>query len=80
MESFQLARANVDEIIEIEDQVMIQTMQQMRDRLNLYVEPACAASLGAALGPLRSELSGKRVGVLACGSNISADRYSHYTT
>ena len=30
MESFELARANVDEIIEIEDQVMVQTMQQMR--------------------------------------------------
>ena len=78
-ESFQLARANVDEIIEIEDQVMSQTMLQMRDRLNLFVEPACAAALGAALGPLRSELSGKRVGVLACGSNISAARFADYT-
>lgn len=79
-ESFQLARANVDEIIEIEDKVMSETMQQMRDRLNLFVEPACAASLGAALGPLCAKLSGKRVGVLACGSNISAARYTRYTT
>ena len=62
-ESFQLARANVDQLIEIDDKVMIQTMQQMRDRLNLFVEPACAASLGAALSPLRAEILGKRVGV-----------------
>ena len=75
-----LSMAERGEIIEIEDQVMVQTMQQMRDRLNLFVEPACAASLGAALGPLRSELCGKRVGVLACGSNISADRYLHFIT
>ena len=78
-DSFQLARANVDKIIEIEDKVMIQSMQQMRDQLNLFVEPACAASLGAALGPLKSALRSKRVGVLACGSNISAARYEHYT-
>ena len=77
-DSFQLAKANVDQIIEIEDKVMTLTMQQMRDRLNLFVEPACAASLGAAIGPLCSALSGKRVGVLACGSNISAARYSRY--
>ena len=36
-ESFQLARANVDQLIEIDDKVMIQTMQQMRDRLNLLL-------------------------------------------
>lgn len=78
-ESFQLARANVDQVIEIEDKVMSQTMLQMRDRLNLFVEPACAASLGAALGPLRAEIEGQRVGVLACGSNISASRYTNYT-
>lgn len=78
-ESFQLARTYVDEIVEIDDKVMSHTMQQMRDRLNLFVEPACAASLGAVIGPLRSELSSKRVGVLACGSNISAARYAHYT-
>ena len=78
-ESFHLARANVDQVIEIEDKVMSQTMLQMRDRLNLFVEPACAASLGAALGPLRTEIAGRRVGLLACGSNISASRYTHYT-
>ena len=58
---------------------MSQTMLQMRDRLNLFVEPACAASLGAALGPLRAEIEGQQVGVLACGSNISASRYTNYT-
>ena len=78
-ESFELARAHVDEVIAIDDRVMAETMLQIRDRLNLFVEPACAASLGAAVGPLRSELAGRRVGVLACGSNISADRFQQYT-
>jgi threonine dehydratase len=77
--SFELARANVDEIIEIEDQVMAEMMLEMRDRLNLFAEPACAASLGAALGPLHAEISGKKIGVLACGSNISANRFAEIT-
>ena len=77
--SFELARANVDEIIEIEDRIMAEMMLEMRDRLNLFAEPACVASLGAAVGPLRSEILGKKIGVLACGSNISANRFAHYT-
>lgn len=78
-ESFTLARQHVDEVIEIEDKVMSQMMVEMRDRLNLFVEPACAASLGAALGPLRSKLAGRKTGVLACGSNISAARFQKLT-
>jgi len=45
----------------------------------MMVEPACATSLAAALGPLRDRLRGKRVGVLACGSNTSADRWHENT-
>jgi len=78
-ESLNLARQNVEELITIDDQVMIETMLLMRQTLTLEAEPACAASLGAALGPLRDRLKGLRVGVLACGSNISPDRYAHYT-
>ena len=77
--SFELARANVDDVMEIEDQVMAEMMLEMRDRLNLFAEPACAASLGAALGPLHAEISGKKIGVLACGSNISASRFAKVT-
>ncbi len=78
-ESFALARAHVDEIVVIDDSVMAKMMLQMRERLNLFAEPACAASLGATLGPLRERIAGKNVGVLACGSNISAARFDHYT-
>jgi threonine dehydratase len=40
------------------------------DALKLALEPAGAAATAALLGPLRDRLAGKRVGVLACGSNI----------
>ena len=78
-ESLALARQNVDELITIPDQLMAETMLLMRHTLNLIAEPACTASLAAALGPLRDRVAGRHVGVLACGSNISVERYAAYT-
>ena len=71
--SFGIARQCVDEIITIDDDLMASMMLRMRDSLSLMVEPACAASLAAALGPLAGRLGGKSVGVIACGSNISSE-------
>lgn len=78
-ESFALARQNVDDIVLIDDRAMAETMLLMRHALTLVAEPACTASLAAVLGPLRDQVRGKSVGVLACGSNISPDRYARYT-
>ena len=78
--SMALARAHVDEMITIPDRLMAETMLLMRRSLNLVAEPACTASLGAVLGPLRDRAAGHRVGVLACGSNIGQDRFETYTT
>jgi threonine dehydratase len=38
--------------------------------MQIAVEPACAASTAALMGPLRERLAGQRVVVLFCGSNI----------
>jgi threonine dehydratase len=78
-ESLALARRHVDELITIPDNLMADTMLLMRHTLNLIAEPACTASLAATLGPLRERMAGRRVGVLACGSNISMERYASYT-
>ena len=78
-ESLALARRTVDELITIPDSLMADTMLLMRHTLNLIAEPACTASLAATLGPLRDRMAGQRVGVLACGSNISMQRYATYT-
>ena len=39
------------------------------------VEPAAAAAMAALTGPLRGRLAGRRVGVIVCGSNISAESF-----
>ena len=46
-----------------------------QQNLRITAEPACAASLAAILGPLKDDLAGRQVGIIACGSNISLERY-----
>ena len=75
--TFNIVRALVDDVITISDAELAVMMVRMRDNLGLMVEPACAAALGATLGGVR--FAGKRVGVLACGSNISPERWHENT-
>ncbi|MGJ8622227.1 MAG: threonine ammonia-lyase [Yoonia sp.] len=74
--TYAVARAHVDRIVRISDADMLRAMGQYQDVLRLTAEPACAASLAAITGPLRDELAGRHVGIIACGSNISLDRYA----
>ena len=68
--SFELCRANVDRLVEVEDLALRRSMGFLFQRMKLAVEPACAASTATLMGPLRDELAGKRVVLVFCGSNI----------
>ena len=74
--TYGVARAHVDRIVKIDDREMLAAMDIYQNVLRITAEPACAAALAAVLGPLRDELSGRQVGIIACGSNISLERYS----
>jgi len=78
--SFSVAQAHVDEMVHVADDQMIDAMRLMQKNLQILAEPACAASLTAVIGPLRDKLAGKRVGIIACGSNISVERFSELTS
>jgi threonine dehydratase len=73
--TYAVARAYVDRIVRIEDRAMLAAMDIYQQTLRITAEPACAASLAAILGPLKDDLAGRQVGIIACGSNISLDRY-----
>ena len=75
--SFDLAQKNVDEIVTVTDDDMRASMRVYQNVLRLVAEPACAASLAALSGPLRDRLAGRSVGIIACGSNVSLERYAH---
>jgi len=70
--SFALCRQFVDELVKIDDDAMRRAMGLLFREMKLAVEPAGAAATAALCGPLRERLSGKRVGVIVCGSNIDA--------
>jgi threonine dehydratase len=74
--SFELTRRNVDRLAMIDDQQIRNTMGFLFQSMNIAVEPACAATTAALLGPLRDSLRGKRVVLLMCGSNIDWDTFS----
>lgn len=70
--TFELCRANVDELVMIDDDAMRKAMGLMFHELKLAVEPAGAAATAALWDPLRERLRGKRIGVIVCGSNIDS--------
>jgi threonine dehydratase len=73
--SFGLAEQNVDRLVLVDDGQLRRVMGFLFRAMKLAVEPACAASTAALLGPLRDELRGKRVVLVMCGSNIDWDTF-----
>jgi threonine dehydratase len=74
--SFELTRKNVDRLVLIDDSQLRRAMGFLFQSLNIAVEPACAATTAALLGPLRESLRSKRVVLVMCGSNIDWATFS----
>ena len=68
--SFELCRRNVDRMCKVSDDQIRRAMGLMFQSMKLAVEPACAATTAALLGPLREDLRGKKLVLVFCGSNI----------
>ena len=68
--SFGLVKEYVDEIVLLSDDELRRAMHFLFTEMKIVAEPACAAPIAGLLGPLKEKLAGKRVGVLACGSNL----------
>jgi threonine dehydratase len=69
-ESFAVCQKVVDEIVLVDDDALCQSMALAFDGLKFTLEAAGAAVLAALAGPLKDQLTGKRVAALLCGSNI----------
>ena len=68
--SFALCQENVDRIVVVDDLQLRKTMGLLFQCMKIAVEPACAATTAALLGPLRKDFQGKTVALVFCGSNI----------
>jgi threonine dehydratase len=73
--SFQVCRDNVDEIVTVADDDLRRAMGTLFVEQKLAVEPACAASTAALLGPLANKVAGRRVVLVMCGSNIDWESF-----
>ena len=76
--SFSLCYEHVDDLVLVSDDMMKSAMRLMFRDAKLAVEPAGAAATAAVVGPLRSRLADKRVGVIVCGANIDAQTFTRY--
>ncbi len=68
--SYGVCRQVLDDIVLVSDDEIAAACVLLFRHAKLALEPAAAAGLAAACGPLRDRLQGKRVGLILCGSNI----------
>ena len=73
--SFALTEAHVDQLTLVNDHQLRSAMGFLFQAMKIAVEPACAASTAALLGPLSEDLRGKSVVLVMCGSNIDWDTF-----
>ena len=73
--SYGLARAHMDDIVLVDDDAICAGLALLQAEARLAVEPAPAAAIAAAMGPLRERLAGKRVCLVICGANIDAETF-----
>lgn len=76
--SLEVCRRNVTDLVTVTDEELRQGMRLLFLEAKLAVEPAGAAALAAAIGPLRERLRGKTVGLIVCGANIDFGTYQKH--
>jgi len=74
--SFELCRRSLSEVVRVTDDELSAAMRFLFRRMKIAVEPACASTTAAILGPLRAPLAGRRVAIVMCGSNIDWDTWA----
>ena len=74
--SFELCRKNVDRLVEVDDIALRRAMGILFEKMKFAVEPACAASTAALVGPLSDVLRDSNVALVFCGSNIDWESFS----
>jgi threonine dehydratase len=74
--SFALCKESVKEMVLVTDEELRRAMGMLFQELRIAVEPACAASTAALMGPLAGRFKGRKVVLILCGSNIDWATYA----
>lgn len=73
--SLGLCRAHLEKVVTVSDEEICRALALQFHDAKLAVEPAGAAALAAAIGPLHRELQGQRVALIVCGANIDREGF-----
>jgi len=61
-------------MVDVEEQALRDAMSWFFTSMKLAVEPACAATIAALVGPLQN-IEAERIGIVVCGTNIDENTY-----
>ncbi|MGR7464438.1 threo-3-hydroxy-L-aspartate ammonia-lyase [Klebsiella aerogenes] len=75
--TFPLIQQNVNDILTVSDSELIASMKFMAERMKIVVEPTGCLGFAAARA-MKSELAGKKIGIIISGGNIDISRYSEF--
>jgi threonine dehydratase len=73
--AFGVCRQYLDGVVTVSDEALRDAMRLLFREMKLAVEPAGAAATAALLGPLAQQLTGKRIGLIVCGTNLDTATY-----
>ena len=76
--SFAMCRDNLDGLVTVDDGELRRAMALLYREMKLVVEPAGAAAVAAAIGPLREVIEARRIGIVICGSNIDIGTFHNH--
>jgi len=72
--TFEIIRRTVDDILTASDEELVACMRFFAARMKMIVEPTGCLGFAAAR-QMKSQLQGKRIGVLVSGGNVDIDRF-----
>ena len=70
--TFQAIQSNVDDIVTTSEDVIIQTMRDIWERMKIIIEPSCAVPL-AAIIENKMEVNNLRIGIILTGGNVDLE-------
>ncbi len=71
--TFPAIQAHVHQIVTVSEKAIIDAMRHVWERMKIIVEPSAVVTVGALLEK-KIDLSGKRIGIILSGGNVSLDK------
>jgi threonine dehydratase len=70
--TFAIMQQHVQQIVTVSEEAIVSAMRYVWERMKIVIEPSAAVPIGALLEK-KIDLTGKRVGVILSGGNVSLD-------